>query len=103
METNKYKIPPLETSENSKWQGLIGEMIEREVYIDHVKVFEEPWGIKFMHIMHDREGNTYKWFSKKKLNETWEYHIKAAVKDHILYNGIQQTVITRCRIIREDK
>lgn len=99
-ETNRYHIPPKLDGADSEWQGLIGEQIDIKVYIDHICVFEEPWGTKFMHIMHDKDGNSYKWFSERKLKETWEYHIKAIVKDHIDYYGIHQTVITRCRIIR---
>jgi hypothetical protein len=56
------------------------------------------FGDKVLHTFEDGQGNAAVWFSSGralKIGKTYE--IKATVKEHGEYNGIKQTVLSRCK------
>lgn len=86
----------------SRHVGNIGERIEINVHIDRVfesefRVHGGEWGSRssYMYLMHDAEGNIYKWSSSCYYVEGEDVKLRATVKDHIEYRGVAQTVITR--------
>ena len=86
---------------NSKWQGEIGERLELELLC--VKVIELEggyYGPSNFHLFSDSEGNEYCWTTaSKKLEEGENYKLRGTVKNLSRYKGIEQTILTRCRIL----
>jgi hypothetical protein len=70
-----------------------------EVKVSGIRELNGDFGITVLHLMEDRSGNRFKWFSSGAVldqGETGEFiQIKATVKAHGEYNGIKETVITR--------
>ena len=59
------------------------------------------YGTTTMHIMHDDCGNEYVWTTgAKSLTVEEEYFMRATIKDHRVYKGINQTILTRCSIAK---
>lgn len=92
----------------SKWVGEIGERIRVTLHID--RVFESEyrrndgwWGttINYMYLMHDKDGNIFKWSTSCCYDEGKDITFNATVKDHAEYKGIAQTVLTRCTKVKE--
>lgn len=102
-----------EANKASTWQGSLDDKIVVEVTLMKSYEYETDYGLKCLHFMKDDDGNVYKWSTGKGLgwyedkNESDTYHqvedgerftIKGTVKEHTIYNGIKQTVLTRCRV-----
>ena len=84
----------------SKWVGEIGDRIELNLHVD--RSFESEFQItswksrtSYMYLMHDAEGNIYKWSTGSYHKEGDDLHVKGTVKGHTEYRGIAQTVLTR--------
>ena len=91
---------------SSEWQGEVGSRLELYLHID--RVFEgtmqvTSWKTRtsYLYLMHDEEGNIYKWSSSCWYKEGDDVHFKATVKDHTEYKNIKQTVLTRCTLVKE--
>lgn len=90
----------------SEWQGEIGERLELYLHIDRVfegTMYVTSWKARtsYMYLMHDGDGNVYKWSSSCWYKEGDDVHFRATVKDHAEYKGIKQTVLTRCTAVKE--
>ena len=89
----------------SVFQGTVGERLDVEVTVD--RVLESQFTFNYrnvssnLHIMHDADGNVYTWSTQKCLTEGETYHLRGTVKDHQEYKGVQQTVLTRCTLVKE--
>lgn len=104
-ETKKLWIENIRKAKESpsRHVGNIGDRIEITLHID--RVFEStlhvaagPWGTRssYMYLMHDEAGNVYRWSTGKYYTEGEDVTVRATIKDHTEYSGIQQTVLTRC-------
>lgn len=112
----------------SEYQGEVGKKITVKIVKSRSVSYEATYGwrttTKHIHIMKDASGNTYTWNTEKGLGydvETdsknyymidekgtkWEWHIieddeefmiTGTVKEHKEYDGVKQTVLTRCKI-----
>ena len=53
-----------------------------------------------MYIMKNAQGNTLVWKTSKSLdiNEGEKFIIIGTIKGHDTYDGIKQTILTRCKI-----
>lgn len=82
----------------SEYQGEIGERLELFLTVEKAISLDSYYGQSTMHIMRDDCGNCYVWTtSAKKWAENTEHHLTGTVKDHKLYRGVKQTILTRCR------
>ena len=90
--------------QNSTYIGTIGEKYQFEkMRLVAVIPLMNRWGT-VIHKFTDCQGNEVVWYSSSKnlkyLYEDWKdkvFSIKAKIKNHSEYNGIQQTVISRPR------
>lgn len=86
----------------SEYQGEVGERLELILTVEKTIEFEGYYGRSTMHIMNDYDGNCYVWTtSAKHWEPETERHIKGTVKEHKIYRGVKQTILTRCVEIKE--
>jgi hypothetical protein len=77
--------------------GNIGERLNLELLVVDTYAMESNFGSSTMHVMEDADGNTFLWTtSSKTLTPGLNYKMKGTVKDHKLYKGTKQTILTRC-------
>ena len=77
--------------------GNIGERYEFTLTCIYVHEVNTTYGLARFHIFEDDYGNRYTWFtSSRTLIPGTTYTFKGTVKDHNLYQGKRQTVLTRC-------
>lgn len=95
----------------SNWQGEVGKRITIRATLSISFYWETQFGIQYMHLMRDSNGNIYKWLSNKAVcykNGSGDYHyieehdaeeftLTGTVKEHVEYKGAKQTVLTRCK------
>lgn len=83
----------------SKHQGSIGERLERTVILQKTHSFNGAYGTTYAYTFEDTDKNVYTWITAAKaLANGSTYVLKGTVKDHNIYKGVEQTVLTRCRI-----
>lgn len=80
--------------------NYVGEIGERITIIPEsfriVTSWESTFGLVALTKITDKDGNIYIWKSTNTIPEG-STEIKATVKEHSEYNGMRQTVITRCK------
>jgi hypothetical protein len=84
----------------SQFVGAEGARIEVEVTVTKVIGIDSQWGTCHLYIMEDQNGNVFKWKSSSAdLDQEKTYKLKGTVKGHNAYYGVNQTELTRCKII----
>lgn len=84
--------------DNSEYQGEVGDKLELVVVVEKAVDLDGYFGRSRMHIFRDYDGNCYVWTtSARSWEPQTEHHIIGTVKDHKLYKGTKQTVLTRCK------
>ena len=82
----------------SEYQGKIGERLELFLTVEKAISLEGCYGTSTVHIMRDDCGNCYVWTTAAK---SWakgtEHYLMGTVKEHKIYKGVKQTILTRCR------
>lgn len=82
---------------DSEFVGKIGDRIEVEVTVIKALKLENDFGGSVMHLMEDNNRNVFVWItSAKSWTEGSVKHIRGTVKDHRVYKGVKQNVLTRC-------
>lgn len=81
----------------------IGTVEKREVFtltILSEKLIEGQYGVTHLYRMQDEHGNIVVWFSSRNcsLEVGKTYQIKGTVKKHDVFNGTNQTMLTRCTV-----
>ena len=88
----------------SEFYGTIGDRIrkERATFVSQ-RYFENEWGGKFIYTFKIGD-NVFTWFTQSTLADGIqpgdEVELSGTVKDHKEYNGVNQTVLSRC-IVKE--
>lgn len=83
----------------SRWQGEVGDKLEKVLTVTKAIPIEGYYGNSTMHIFSDPEENVYIWTTAAKTLEVGKtYVIRGAIKQLSKYKGIEQTVLTRCRV-----
>jgi hypothetical protein len=84
----------------SEFQGKVGEKIEFTATLLKSLVFDSFYGRTNMLILQDDAGNIYKWSTGSFVNTVTgqKYSVKATVKDHVVYQGQNQTVLNRATL-----
>ena len=90
-------------TENSSYMGAVGEKIKQEVVLTKRLYFRSNYGYNtrtYIYIMKHEQGNVLVWKTSKSLNidEEEKFTIIGTVKEYNTYDGIKQTILTRCKI-----
>jgi hypothetical protein len=84
---------------SSKWQGEVGDRLEKALTVTKVIPIEGYYGNSTMHIFSDPEENVYVWTTAAKTLEVGKtYIIRGTVKEHKSFKNVPQTILTRCNI-----
>ena len=88
----------LSDSDNpSEFIGEVGQRLEMSITVTRNIHLENDYGSTNMHIMEDENGNVFVWTTASKnwpVGETKT--IRGTVKSHNIYQGVKQTILTRC-------
>lgn len=96
-----------EAAKSSRWIGEEGQRLEMVVTVNFKREIPSDYGSKFLVSMATADGNTVKTFSSgafgwdAEVGET--YRIKGTVKEHELWNGSQETMMTRVAFVATEK
>ena len=81
----------------SQFIGSVGERLELKITVTKNIPLEGQYGTSNFHIMEDANQNVFVWSTNSK---DWpvgsEKTIRGTVKEHKVYQGIKQTILTRC-------
>lgn len=74
-------------------------MLEKIIYLGY-----SSFGESYLHLMKDSDGNVFSWITGKKLQkaEGELIRVDGTVKQHKLYNGVKQTVLTRAKEVKNE-
>jgi hypothetical protein len=93
-----------ETSKVGQVSGFVGAIKDKLTITAKVidtKIFSGTYGQTYFYSFQNEAGNVFVWFSSKdmKLQLGSTVDLKGMVKDHKDYQGLKQTVLTRCTIV----
>lgn len=84
---------------NSEHFGTVGKRETFSLTVMGVREVEGKYGVTFIHHMATQDGNLAVWFSSTgALENGATYRLTSSVKEHSVYNGVNQTVLTRCKV-----
>ena len=108
MEIIRQANDDLKASESkSSYVGQIGDKIEVKARLTKCHSYDSTFNhhtvTTFINIFTDEAGNVYVWKSTAFFDAGLDdvVIIKGTVKDHSEYNGIKQTILTRCKVTKE--
>lgn len=87
----------------SNYVGEVGQRIEVLATVEKsIKIFGQKFsyydsGVSYINVMRDDAGNVLIWKTDREL--TGKLSLKGTIKEHKDYNGLKQTVLTRCKIL----
>ena len=84
----------------SKWQGEVGERIDRTLTVIKVTPLEDGYyGPSTFFLFRDEYENEYCWTTgSKSLDLGATYEVRGTIKQLSIYKGKKQTILTRCRV-----
>ena len=100
-EYKKEKEREAKRDMQSTHQGTVGEKTTLAVKsAELVTSFDNQFGTTWLYRFKDTDNNIYIWYASKYIDnvETVKF-VDGKVKEHSEYNGIKQTVLTRCKVI----
>ena len=84
------------TSQN---EGTVGERLELKLTVSRAIPIEGGFGKCTMHILLDEFGNEFIWTTAAKTLSAGEtYTMRGSIKEHRVFKGVNQTILTRCMI-----
>ena len=91
-------------AEKSSYFGNVGDKVDGlEVTFKNVFFYETQFGGMCIYIFEDADGHQFKWNTSSGFGTSLEKEevitIKGTIKEHSEYNGIKQTVLTRCKLV----
>ena len=96
VESFQYDTTP------SEYQGSVGQRLTLELVVSRIINLENAFGTSTMFIMYDNDSNCFIWTTSTA--KSWEegdiVNIRGTVKEHRVYRGEKQTVLTRCSIVK---
>ena len=80
--------------------GEVGQKLSADVTITKVTSYDSMYGTGYIYSMMDKSGNTLVWFASRGqgYSEGNTVKITGTVKEHKEYHGVNQTILTRCKI-----
>lgn len=86
-----------EEAKVSDYVGEVGKRISAGVADARLLTsWETQWGTTYLYKFVDEQGNVLVWKSSKRITDDVN-SITGTVKEHAEYNGVKQTVLTRCK------
>ena len=86
----------------SSFVGTIGQRLPLVLKCTYAKKTEGNYGSQTFHMFEDKDGNVYTWSTAAKTLEVGKiYGCRATIKDHKIYKGQKQTVLTRAMQFEE--
>lgn len=98
--------------------GNIGDKFEKELVFDKCFGYETDFGYSYILLFHDSDNHVFKWSTANGTYKAWcktngnsgyseyevgkKYTIRGSIKAHSEYRGVKQTVITRCKVIKDE-
>ena len=102
--------------------GNVGDKFEKELTFERMFSYETHFSyygeVQFILIFSDDEGHKFKWTTTRGNYQCWnknngkdafleyevgkKYLIKGSIKSHEEYKGCKQTVITRCKVLKDE-
>jgi hypothetical protein len=83
----------------SQHQGAVGERLDLLLTVTKVKTLDGYYGSSTFHLFEDEAGNEFCWTTAAKTLELGEtYEVRGTVKEHQVFKGKNQTVLTRCKV-----
>jgi hypothetical protein len=91
-----------EASESSQWIGTVGQRLDFEAVCVSIRSHEGNFGITYICKFVSNGRDQITWFSSNEptFDENMIINFKGTVKQHDEYQGIKQTIVTRCKVIR---
>lgn len=84
---------------SSKYQGEVGSRISINLKsIECISSWDNQFGTTWLYKMIDNEDNIYIWYASKSVDTDAVKSVTGTVKDHSEYDGVKQTVLTRCKV-----
>ena len=87
----------------SNFVGIVKERIKGIELILEKVIFlgSGTYGPTYLHIMKDIQGNAFSWITGNKIeaDEGSVVKLDASIKEHKVYNGAKQTVLTRAKLV----
>jgi ribosomal protein L36 len=91
--------------DNAAQSDFVGQIKERikglELVLEKIIFLGYgAFGSTYLHLMKDETGNVFSWITgnKMEVDEGSNIKIDASVKEHKVYNGVKQTVLTRAKM-----
>lgn len=89
-------------STDSEYVGAVGNEVSADVEVKKVFTFNGRYGVSYMFVMEDEDGNTFTWSTKSRTPEDYpegsKFTVTGKVKEHREYNNIKQTVLNYCKM-----
>lgn len=95
---HKQKAKEQQKLKASEYVGKVGTKITVELIVERCVCFENAFGTSLLYIMKDDSGNIFVWSTQKTIT-TDSVKLTGTIKEHKEYNGVKQTVLTRCKIL----
>lgn len=83
----------------SQFLGEVGQKLSVAVTLVREVVIESQWGVSSIYLFEDASGNKLVWKTNSvTLQEGDQIILSGRIKEHSEYRGINQTVLTRCKV-----
>ena len=83
---------------SGEYAGEIGDKVAVTVRVDKAIPLESNYGVSTMYIMSGTDGRCYVWITTVRFWDEGSVHsITGVIKDLRVYQGVKQTILTRCR------
>lgn len=92
--------PVTECQKTSNYVGKVSDKVEFDCEVINASSFETSFGMSHMYVFRDEHGNMLIWYAstKQKIERAQKVHVIGSVKKHSEYQGVKQTVLTRCKV-----
>ena len=101
-----------------EYYGAVGDKFELTLTFDKSFGFEGAYGFTYIHLFHDDENHVFAWSSSNGTYQCWcktngkdgfleyevgkKYILKGTIKAHKEYRNVKQTIITRCKVLKDE-
>lgn len=102
LKAEKEKVVAVER-QTSNYIGNIGDRITiKNAAVNYVKRIESQFGTCYLYKIVDELKNIYIWFSSNgNCGDSDSSYVTGTIKAHKEFDGVKQTVLTRCKIERK--
>ena len=97
----KDQLKPKQAKKESQYFGTVGKREDFELTYKFVHAWSGHYGYTFLYKFEDKDGNVAIWKSSNDIDFDIDEKVtlKGTVKEHSDYDGIKQTVLTRCKVM----